>query len=411
MKIYDCVVVGGGASGLMCAYLLEKANLDYIILEKTERLGQKLLLTGGTRCNVTNNFLVDIFIGNLMCTNRRFIYKALHEFGPKEVVQFFQDHNVQLALEEGYKYFPKSNKSKDILDVFLQNIDEDRISLNSPATKIYKEGDLFIVQVAKKQYRAKNVVISVGSKSFPHTGSTGDALAFAKDFSIPYTDYTPAETHLYTNYVSNTLRNWQGLTLENVEVRIKDTKIKTIGNVLFTHFGLSGPAIMHLSEEIYLRLLQNKTSLEIALTKFTKTDLQTLFSSARKENQSLLSVLELVTIKRIAREWMEIFHFENKNVSEIALHEVEKIIHLLLYFDIPIDRVQDVKKAYVNRGGISTKALNPNSMEVKNNSGLYFVGEALDLHGPIGGYNLTIAFSTGHLAAKDILNKIKKQHT
>jgi len=402
---YNTIIIGGGTAGLMCAYQLAQANVNFLLLEKKESLGNKLLITGASRCNVTNNLDVSTFVQSLTLPHKRFLYSALEDFGTSEVVSFFTENKCPLKLQEDFKYFPKSNRSQDILDVFLKKIPENRVSVNSPINKIYKEGDLFIVQCSKNQFKAKNVVIATGSKSFPHTGSSGDGLEFARAFGIAYSDFTPAETHVYSEQVVKELSILQGSSLNNVVVQIKGSNKKAQGDVLFTHFGLSGPAIMHLSEDIYDCLMDRKVILQFPLGNTSRNTLETIFEDAGSTNMTILKTLEQCTTKRIAKLLLEQFEITNKNISEISKNIIAKIKNALLSYEITIDRVQDVTKAYVNKGGISTKELNPKTMEVKRVANLYCIGETVDLHGPIGGFNITIAFSTAVAAAKDIIRK------
>ena len=407
--VYNTIIVGGGAAGLMCAYQLSLADVDFVLLEKKETLGSKLLLTGGARCNVTNHLDTASFISSLTLSHKRFLYPALTQFGTKDIIDFFMTRNCPLQLEDNFKYFPKSSRSEDIRDVFLAGIPQKSIATNSPVNRISKEGDLFTVQTLKKQYKAKNVVIATGSKSFPHTGSSGDGLVFASDFGIAYHTFTPAETHVYAKQVQSQLISLQGSSLHNVTVQIKGHNKKVKGDVLFTHFGLSGPAIMHLSEDIYDVLETQKVYLQVPLTSKSRKELVLLFSTARTHATPIRKVLEQCCTKKIAKLLLELYLISNINTNEIAKDKEERLIQALLGYEIEIDRVQDVEKAYVNKGGVQTKELNPNSFETKNVPGLFFIGETVDLHGPIGGFNLTIAFSTAKACANEIITR--KKHT
>ncbi|MFA5542259.1 MAG: aminoacetone oxidase family FAD-binding enzyme [Bacilli bacterium] len=404
---YNTIIIGGGTAGLMCAYQLEEANIDYVVLEKNDSLGKKLLLTGGTRCNVTNNLDTSSFISSLTIPHRRFLYSSLSDFNTKDIIKFFNDNGCSLVLNEGFKYFPKSYKSIDVLKVFIEKISKNRIILNSNVTKIAKNNELFVVQSGSQIYQATNVVIATGSKSFPKTGSCGDGLEFAKMLGINYFDFTPAETNVFSRQVVNELADLQGFSFKNINVSIKNTNIKTQGDVLFTHFGLSGPAIMHLSEYIFDYLKEGNVTLKLPLTNSTQEEINSLFIEAREKNFSLLKTLEKLTTKKIAKILIDQLSIEEKNFADLNKRHILSIKEKLLGYDITVDNVLDVTKAYVNKGGIDTKELSPKTMEVKSVTNLYFIGETVDLHGPIGGFNITIAFCTAVSAAKDI---IKKNH-
>lgn len=402
--IYNTIIVGGGPAGLMCAYQLAKAKVNFLLIEKNESLGKKLLLTGGTRCNVTNNLDVDTFVNNLTISHKRFLYSLLKEFGTKEIVNFFKEENCPLVLEDNFKYFPKSNRSQDILNVFLNKIPNRNIICNTTISKIHKEQDIFILESNNITFKAKNVVIATGSKSYPQTGSNGDGLKIAHDLGIAYTSFSPAETHVYSNQVVKEMGILQGSSLKNVTVKIKGTNKRVQGDVLFTHFGLSGPAIMHLSEDIYDLSKTNKVILQLPLSSISSNEIEEIFNDAKIKNINILKTLEKCTTNRIAGLILELNKLINKNINEISKSLIQKIKDSLLGYEVLIDRVQDVTKAYVNKGGISTKSLSPKTMESKDIPNLYWIGETVDLHGPIGGYNITIAFSTAVAASKNIIN-------
>jgi len=384
---------------------LAQSKVDFLLIEKKESLGKKLLLTGGTRCNVTNNLDVDTFIQNLTLPHKRFLYSLLKDFGPSDILKFFSGNNCPLVLENDLKYFPKSNRSQDVLEVFLKKIPQHQIKLNTAVSKIYKHEDIFIVECSNKEYKAKNVVIASGSKSYPHTGSTGDGLKFARDLEIEFTEFTPAETHIYSRQVVKEFDTLQGSSLKDIIVKIKGTNKKSQGDVLFTHFGLSGPAILHLSEDIYDSMQKQKVILQLPLGSLSRSEIDDVFNISRSKNMTILKTLEQCTTKRIASLLLEKLQIENKRINEISKNLIQKLIDALLGYEITVDRVQDVSKAFVNKGGISTEELSPKTMEVKRIANLYFIGDTVDLHGPIGGYNITIALSTAVAAAKDIISK------
>jgi len=399
--LYDVIVIGGGPAGLMASNILQLNQMNYLLLEKNEKLGKKLLISGGKRCNVTNNLSIDDFITSLTFKHKRFLYAALSDFGPKEIIQFFKDKGLTLVLEDQLKYFPETQKSSSVLQALVSSIDPNRIHYGSFVKDIKKTEIGFELITTHQSYQTKRVIVATGSFSYPSTGSHGDGLLFAKKFDIDYVNFTPAETHVYSKYVTEKLADLQGVSL-NTEVKISNTKISAKGGLLFTHFGLSGPAILHTSEDIYKVLMKGKASISFSLTEISKDQVLALFQHGKEQNIHLLKLLEEVTTKRLAKKILELAAIENKRIQEISKKDMQVIENLLLEFTIEIDRVESVDKAFVNAGGILTSELNPKTKESKKVNGLYFIGETVDLHGPIGGYNITIALSTGYKCATSI---------
>jgi predicted Rossmann fold flavoprotein len=398
--ILDCIVIGGGPAGLMACNQLE-GHKNYILLEKNDKVGKKLLLTGGKRCNITNNLPVRDFIESLHMPHKRFLYPSLTQFGPKDVIQFFDLRGLELDLEQNFKYFPKTGKSQSVLDALLKGIKTERIHYKEPAKKISKQQDLYLVETDLDTYLSKNVIIAVGSNAYPTMGSSGDALVFAKYLEIPYKPYTPAETYLFSDKVKQQDLDLQGVAI-TTKIRINQDKKTHDGDILFTHFGVSGPIILHISELIYDRLLKEKVTLYITLTEVEPIP---VFNQARTTKDTILTTLETMTSKRLAKKVLDVSGIENKRVSDMKKTEIERLNQLLTAFPIPIDGVEVKEKAFVNAGGIDVKAMNPQTMETIQSPGLYFIGESTDLQGPIGGFNITIALSTGRLAAKHIVSK------
>ncbi len=401
--IYDAIIVGGGPAGLMAANQFELAHLNYLLLEKNEKCGKKLLLTGGRRCNVTNALSVRDFIDTLTFKHKRFLYPALQTFNRKQVIAFFKAHQLDLVLENHFKYFPKTEKSLSVLEALLADIKSDHLKFHQNVKAIHKEDSYYKLITKDHTYLAKHVIVATGSNSFPSTGSSGDGLVFAKHLGIHYFPFTPAETHVYSNQITRDYIELQGASISDIPVKIKHLNISYQGDLLFTHFGLSGPVIMHLSEFIDQDIRENGQSIiEFPLIHMTFESLYAYIQS--NPHKYLHHLLENHTTKRIVTVVLKQLLIPSKKIVEMKKADIHKICQAFTSFQVLIDNVQVKEKAYVNKGGIDTKALYPQSMEVKQYKGLYFVGEVTDLHGPIGGYNITIALSTGYLAANHIIS-------
>ncbi len=334
------------------------------------------------------------------------MYPALFSFGPEQVINYFEENGLKLVLENNFKYFPETNKSKSILDRLLINMDNSKIRCNKRISKITKTESIFNIKTKTDTFKSRNIVVATGSKSFPSTGSDGYGLKIANEFKIDYSMFSPAETHVYSSFVANKLKDLQGTSIQNTTVRIKNTSITCTGDLLFTHFGLSGPAIYHLSEFIYDEGLNQKVVLQFALTNKTEQEVTELLEVS---NIFILRQLEQMVSKRLARKILSLLNIENKKISEISKRTIQIIIDTLIRFEVKVSKVEDKEKAYVNKGGILIKELNPSTMETKKEKGLYFIGETVNIHGPIGGYNITIAFATGTLAALNIAEEIQDE--
>lgn len=408
MQKVNTLIIGGGPAGLMAANRLDLANHPYLLLEKKARVGTKLLLTGNSRCNVTNHLAPNAFIQTLTFKHRRFLYGAISQFNHTDIINFFKARGVPLVLEENFKYFPKSGKSNDILNALLQDIQPQKILTNQTVQTITKENDHYLVRTQNQTFIATHVIIATGSHSFPHTGSEGDGKRFANQLHIPFIPFTPAETVVYSLEAVTLFKDVQGTVLKNVRVKVPGVKNPLKGDVLLTHFGLSGPLIMHASEFIYEALNQNQPTIHLALLDMNQEDLINLLLKAKQENQTLKAFLLPYFTKRFTQTLLTIIDKENPSLASISDKQIRRYAQMLLAFPITIDKVQNKEKAYVNKGGFSTKAINSSTMAVKTHPNLYVCGETLDVHGPIGGYNITIALSTAYLASQAI---IKNSHS
>lgn len=401
----NTIIIGSGPAGLMCANILSKHNINYKLIEKNKELGKKLLITGGGRCNVTNVLGTSDFINDLTVKNKKFLYGAISKFGTKETKEFFDNHGLKLSLVEDFFYFPETQKSKDILSSLLVDIDKDNIYLDEEVITVSKGKEHFKVTTSKRNLLAKHVVIATGGSSYPNTGSTGDCMKFAADFNVDTIPFYPAESSVKSNYIAQDKEVFQGITLLDKTIKIVGKKESFTGNILFTHFGLSGPAVLKISEFCYHELKQNnKVLLTFNLTNCNDEEYikeQIMFQNSQK---TLKSFVESLTIKRLGNFVLKTLKLDPlKKVRETSKKDLDKIKNSLLSFQVKVDQTLDVTQAFVNGGGISLRELSNKSFEVKKIPGLYFVGETIDIHGPIGGFNITIAFSTAVSAAENIV--------
>ncbi len=406
--IYDAIVVGGGPAGLMASNMLQSQKINYLLLEKNERVGKKILLTGGKRCNVTNNLSVDQFIQSLNMKHKRFLYHALNQFGTRDVVDFFKEKGLNLLLENNFKYFPETHQSQSVVDALLKGIDSNRIVLTTSLKSVTYENEIFELETNQGHYQCKKLLITTGSKAYPSVGSSGDGIRFAQFLGVNTIPFTPAETYVYSDQIKDHFRFWQGIAIEKTTVKILGTPITHHGDLLFTHFGLSGPVILHASEDIYHALLKGKNQIAFPLIHQSEEELRSFMIQKGLEKSFILQVIETLTPHKVAQGIVQSILGSNKRINEISKKDLQLIISALTAFTVKIDRVESIERAFVNAGGVDVSTLDPKSMSVKKIPALYFAGEVTDLQGPIGGFNMTIALSTGRLAASHIAESIKK---
>ena len=401
-KVYDAIIIGGGPAGLMAANALHERHIDYLLLEKNDQLAKKLLLTGGKRCNITNNLSVPAFIESLNMKHKKFLYPALSNFNSQDILNFFKIRGLTFSLEQDIKYFPDTGKSQSVRDALLKTIDLNRILYQQSVKSLTYEHDHWVIKTQSDTYDARNVLVATGSKAYPTTGSSGDGFMFAERLGIMLEPLYPAETHVYADEVKKELSDLQGVSIQQAHFRIENSKAKYPGAVLFTHFGLSGPSVLHASEDIARRLETEEVHVLFSLSEYDENHVKKEFETSIKKNELLSQCLDKILTKRLAKFVITRLGLDNQHLKSYGLKDIDHIIQYIVNFKVKIDRVETLEHAFVNAGGISVKELDPQSMMVKKYPGLYFIGEVTDLQGPIGGFNMTIAFSTAQLAAKHI---------
>ena len=419
----DVIVIGGGPAGMMSAITAAKENNNVIILEKMNSCGRKLLITGKGRCNITSSLSMEDFIKNTP-GNGKFLYSCFQNYTNEEIIQMLKNNGVKTKEERGNRIFPVSDKSLDVLNAFEKEMEKNNVKVITKANvkKINIEnkkvtGVTFEKDGLNKTFKADKIILATGGKSYSATGSTGDGYKIAEDLGHSIVRIRPSLVPLQTNGRNLKIcKQMQGLSLRNIKMKLIDSsKNKTIyedfGELLFTHFGVSGPTILSSSAHLLRyknvdELLNNGTikliiDLKPALDE-EKLNLRILRDFEKEKNKSFKNSLNDLLPKKMIYTVIELSEIdENKKVNEITKKERMKLIQILKHFEITISGFRPIEEAIITSGGISTKEINPKTMESKMIQGLYFAGEIIDVDAYTGGFNLQIAYSTGYTAGKN----------
>jgi predicted Rossmann fold flavoprotein len=390
---------------MMAAGTAAKSGSSVILLEKMPSLGRKLLITGQGRCNITNNLEVKKFIAD--CGPRaRFLFGPLTRFGFEATLKFFEDLGLKCKLERGGRYFPESDSSRDVLEALERYLAAGnvRVITNARVTGIRKEREGFSVTAGTEVYRSAKLIIATGGKSYPGTGSTGDGYAWAEGLGHKVSPPNPSDVPL--NVKENFIRELQGLSLKNAELTFSQDskKIKFFGEMLFTHYGISGPIVLDASRALGPWLDDGPVDCKLDLKPALSEDM------LDKRLQREIPASGKKTFKIFIKEYLPaklIPIFINLcgidgdlRVNQLNAGQRKKVIELLKEIRFTITSLRGFDEAVVTAGGVDTDQIDQSTMESKKNKGLYFCGEILDLDGPCGGYNLQIAWTTGFLAGK-----------
>jgi len=407
-NLFDIVVIGGGPAGILAAGRAAELGAKVVLIEKNEILGKKLLITGKGRCNFTHSEFDIRKFAEKFGRNGRFLYSALAIFGAREVINFFECRGLKSRVEQGDRIFPEERNAQDILNVLTKYLTEGKVNilLNSEITG-FKQNNGKISQVffQDRQVSADKFIVCTGGKAYPQTGSTGDGYRWAEQLGHTVITPVPALNPVKTS--ENWVKEVQGLSLKNVSIKLFQNGKKQderFGEMLFTHFGVSGPIVMDMSKNIGALLkngpakllLDLKPALDFKkLDKRIQRDFQEfkgrMFKNSLKGLLPLSMIPVMIKLSGIDPE---------KKVDYINREERNKLVHLLKELELTPTELLGFKWSVVTSGGVSLKEVNPDTMGSKKMENLYFAGEILDLDGPSGGYNLQVCWSTGFLAGQ-----------
>ena len=415
----DLLIVGGGAAGMMAAIQAAALGKKVLLLERNSRLGRKLLITGKGRCNVTNNCDLDTLMANIP-RNPRFLYSAFHSFGPADTMEFFESRGLPLKTERGNRVFPVSDRAADVAAVLEKGLRDPNVTVRTgrAAELLLEDGRVLGGRCEDgTEYRAGAVLLATGGKSYPLTGSTGDGYALAEQAGHRIVPLAPSLIPVVT--AEKDPKEMQGLALKNVTLTVtRNGKpvFSELGELLFTHFGVSGPLVLSASahmageapeaqtEGAYASMLRGKDyrmaiDWKPGLTP-EQLDKRLLRDFGKCQNKDIINSLgELLPRKSIPVMLRRAgIPFETK-VNAMTREQRRSLLEALKGFELTPVGFRPIEEAIVTSGGVDVREVNPKTMESKKVSGLYFAGEVLDVDGYTGGFNLQIAFSTGYLAA------------
>ena len=412
------IVIGGGPAGMMAAITAAESGNKVILLEKMERLGRKLLITGKGRCNITSSLPIDDFIQNTP-GNGQFLYSCFKNYTNQDIIQFLKSQGLEVKEERGNRIFPVTDKSLDVLDCFKKRLKELNVEIiyNTKVTEIIQKNEQEKLQVKtddNKLYDAEKVILATGGKSYSLTGSTGDGYKIVEKLGHTVTKIRPSLVPLEC-YDKKLCKALQGLSLRNVNIEFKNIENNKViyedfGEMLFTHFGVSGPIILSGSAHLVRyknidELLSNKKIIlkidfKPALSE-EKLDERILRDFSEFKNKQFKNSLEKLLPQKLIPIITEKSKINSdKKVNEITKQERKNIVKLLKNFELEISDFRPIDEAIITSGGINIKEINPKTMESKLVPGLYFAGEIIDVDSYTGGFNLQIAYSTGYTAGK-----------
>lgn len=385
MTYYDTIIIGGGPAGMMATISSAYYGQKSLLIEKNKRLGKKLSGTGGGRCNVTNNSSLDDLLAGIP-GNGRFLYSVFSQFDNHDIINFFEENGVALKVEDHGRVFPATDKSQTIIGALETKIHElgGTVLTNTEVVSVKKTNDLFHIKSADKAFTCGKLIVTTGGKSYPSTGSTGFGYDIARHFNLSVTLLESAESPLLTDFPHKAL---QGISLDDVTLSYGKHIINH--DLLFTHFGLSGPAALRLSSFV--------SGGEIAeldfLPQTSSDDLHSYLTENREK--SIKNALKNLVPERLA-DFLAVDYPEK--IKQLSPTQETQLVDKLKKMPIKITGKMSLAKSFVTKGGIDLKEINPKTLESKKVSGLHFAGEVLDINAHTGGFNITAALCTGWVA-------------
>ena len=413
MKLYDVVVVGAGPAGMMAAIRIGQLSKSVVLIEKNDILGKKLKITGSNRCNITNTASFNIFLEKFG-KRGSFFRSAFSTFSSRKLITFFKVKGLKFKVEDDGRVFPVTDRSRSVIKVLKEYLSENNVikNYNTRLINIKKKKDYFSLDLGNDNYMATiKVILATGGVSYKATGSTGDGLDIAQKMGHNITTLKPGLVPL--KFSASWVKELQGISLENIRIIIKYGEKKVIsdnGNLIFTHFGISGPLILDLSNQI-ISILEKTETVQFFIDTKPEITIQELEEKLIKEfeirrKSEFKNFMKFLLPNRMIPLFIKLLGMDpKKKVNQIKKEERNSIINLLKAFPLTITGSLGVDKAMITCGGVSRREINPQTMESKLIPGLYFAGEIIEGCAPSGGYNLQQAFSTGYLAGEAASNK------
>ncbi|SCS32719.1 NAD(P)/FAD-dependent oxidoreductase [Staphylococcus caeli] len=413
--MYQTIIIGGGPSGLMAAAAASQNSKNILLLEKKKGLGRKLKISGGGRCNVTNRLPYDEIIKNIP-GNGKFLYSPFSVFDNESIIQFFESRGLLLKEEDHGRMFPISNKAQDVVDALINTLKQNSVEIKEESTVTsieYTATQSFKIILNNQQFfESKSLIIATGGTSVPQTGSTGDGYKFAEQLGHTITELFPTEVPITSeaSFIKN--KRLKGLSLKDVALSVLKkngkTRITHQMDMLFTHFGISGPAALRCSQFVYKEQKnQKRKNIQMQIDVFPELTRQDLEHKVRQMLENAPDKYVKNSLHGLIEERYLLFMVEQAEISDdvtahhISNTQINRLVDLLKGFTFTVNGTLSIDKAFVTGGGVSLKEIQPKSMMSKITPGLFLCGEVLDIHGYTGGYNITSALVTGHVAGSN----------